>query len=237
MSFWRENYRIDRVAYEEVVINNCYRLTEFKPNDVVIDIGGHIGAFCYAALDRGAKRIVTVEADRRNYTKLCENLGARKDTEAVVMPFYFACWRSDMHATALSMTRFNPDDGNANTGAGTVAATGEDPDGHKVDTASLDEVINYALVTTTVVPAPTRIAFLKVDCEGAEFPILYTSKKLHLVDVIAMELHPDLDFRPEARVNGFENSLEGMTGFLKTQGFTVEVDAAIAHRPYVWAKR
>jgi len=229
MSFWREHYHIDRVAYTEVVTNNCYRLTEFKPSDVVLDIGGHIGAFCYAALDRGARRIVTVEADGRNFAQLLSNIAARDLQGASVEPLHAACWRSDVPMTHLSMARFNPHDGNANTGAGTMVTSAEDPDGYRVQTVAFDSLFDLI--------GNQRVAFVKMDCEGAEFPILYTSKKLNLIDTIAMELHPDYDFRPEARVDGFENSLDGMVKFLSSHGFMVTVDAAIAHRPYVFATR
>jgi FkbM family methyltransferase len=229
MSFWREPYHIDRVAYTEVVTNNCYRLTQFKPEDIIIDVGGHIGAFCYAALDRGARRIITVEADARNHAQLLKNIAARDLQGASVEPLNAAVWRSDVPQTHLSMARFNVHDGNANTGAGTLAISAEDPDGYRVMTVAFDDLIGMA--------GDQRIAFVKMDCEGAEFPILYTSKKLHLIDTIAMELHPDYDFRPEARVEGFENSLNGVVEFLTKSGFEVTVDAAIPHRPYVWAKR
>jgi len=233
MSFWRENYHIDRVAYTEVVTNNCYRLTEFKPDDVILDIGGHIGAFCYAALDRGARRIVSVEADERNHAKLKQNVWETHPLGSHVEIICAACWRSDSPQTHLTMARFNVHDGNANTGAGTLATAAPDPDGYAVLTVALDDIIDIAVQKN---PAK-RVAFCKMDCEGAEFAILYTSKKLGLIDTIAMELHPDYDFRPEARVDGFENSLTGMTGFLGMQGFSVTVDATIAHRPYVFATR
>lgn len=229
MSFWREEYHVDKLAYEEVVTGNCYRLGQFQPEDILIDIGGHIGAFCYAALDRGARRILTVEADGRNFAQLLKNIAVRDLKGASVETLNAACWRSDQPPKQISMARFNGSDRHANTGASTVVTNQIDMDNYHVQTVSLDALLDLI--------GNQRVRFLKMDCEGAEFAILYTSKKLHRIQEIAMELHPDYEFTLEARVPGFENSLAGMLNFLWKQGFQVESNSAVPHRPYVYARR
>jgi hypothetical protein len=70
-----------------------------------------------------------------------------------------------------------------------------------------------------------RVACLKIDCVGAVFPILLTSRCLHLIDYICGEFHEFRDGIPEhARVDGFARfSIEELTRALNQQGFAVAV--------------
>ena len=48
----------------------------------------------------------------------------------------------------------------------------------------------------------TRVRMVKVDCEGSEYPILLTSKTLHLVDAIVGEFHEfGTDDEPHTGIN------------------------------------
>jgi hypothetical protein len=50
--------------------------------------------------------------------------------------------------------------------------------------------INFdAFVLNITKQGKDRVRFLKLDCEGSEWPILVTSKMLHLVDEIRGEIH------------------------------------------------
>jgi hypothetical protein len=95
--------------------------------------------------------------------------------------------------------------------------------GVEVETASFDDVINEATEG-----GKKRLRLLKIDCEGSEFPILFTSKTLHLIDDIRGEFHEyggghDPHSIPEnARVEGFDCfTIEELTGVLEKEGFTV----------------
>ncbi|MBA2692475.1 MAG: FkbM family methyltransferase [Rubrobacter sp.] len=95
--------------------------------------------------------------------------------------------------------------------------------GVEVETASFDEIINEASEG-----GRKRVKLLKIDCEGSEFPILFTSQTLHLIDDIRGEFHEyggdhDPHSIPEnARVEGFDRfTIEELTKVLEREGFTV----------------
>src|SRR4030065_90765 len=100
--------------------------------------------------------------------------------------FNKAVWRSD-RKDKLFLTIPN----HRNTGSGSViwGTTGQE-----VDTISLDDII-----LNITENGRKRIRLIKIDCEGAEFPILLTSKILHLVDNICGEYHEFGDQIPENR--------------------------------------
>ena len=86
-----------------------------------------------------------------------------------------------------------------------------------------DEIINEASES-----GRKRVKLLKIDCEGSEFPILFTSQTLHLIDDIRGEFHEyggdhDPHSIPEnARVEGFDRfTIEELTKVLEREGFTV----------------
>ena len=59
-----------------------------------------------------------------------------------------------------------------------------------------------------------------MDCEGSEFPILFTSKKLHLIDYICGEYHPTT-LRSSDNING-KTYFDGndIVHYLNSQGFS-----------------
>jgi hypothetical protein len=78
----------------------------------------------------------------------------------------------------LSATR--RDEGILNTGGGSVIFGAGEP----VEKIAFDEIVD-ALTNQ----GKKRIRMLKLDCEGAEWPILLTSQRLHLIDEICGEFH------------------------------------------------
>ncbi len=48
----------DEEVFHAVNACNEYRLPDsFRPDDIILDIGTHIGSFCNAALERGAQHV------------------------------------------------------------------------------------------------------------------------------------------------------------------------------------
>src|SRR5437660_434898 len=149
----------DRVIFSEVLDQNEYRLPgKLRPDDIVIDIGAHIGSFCLAAFLRGSRRIYGFEAEGGNYRCACRNL---RRLGASVRLYQKAVWRSDRSGDALYHTGYS--DAGRNTGGGNVfchatAAT-------RIDALPLDEVLRD--VTRN---GQDRVKLVKLDCEMAEFP-------------------------------------------------------------------
>jgi FkbM family methyltransferase len=196
-----------------------YRLPDrFHPEDIVVDIGMHVGGFALAALERGCAQLHGFEAEASNFAGACANLssfGAR------VHLYQKAVWRSDIPAGRLKFTGSYV---HANTGGGGFIfwenAGGIEQD---VQAVAFDDVIR-ALTTRG-----RRISFLKIDCEGSEFPILLTSRLLHRIDTIAGEFHEvgglfDSHTIPErARVPGVSRfTIEVLAAALTRAGFQVE---------------
>jgi FkbM family methyltransferase len=163
----------------------------FAPDEILLDVGCHTGAVCELGARRGAT-VVGYEANRENYTLAALNLAEHPSVRLHLA----AVWRSDL--SGPSQLVFSPHADTANTGGGSVLygspeeywsarpSEGHDPappdmvlSSHPVDTVGLDHVLSRL--------GPVRV--LKLDVEGAEFPILLTASRLDLVDTIVGEYH------------------------------------------------
>jgi len=203
----------DDVIYNSVVRNNEYRLPNRLPaKTVVVDIGVHAGLFSYLALSRGAEAVFGYEAERANYECALRNLASFGERVHLSNQ---AVWRSDVQASAL---HFCPSGDSANAGGGTVIW---ETDGPVVEAVAFDDVIQS--VTEN---GKRRINLLKIDCEGAEFPILLTSKLLGQIDQIVGEYH-ELKAEPpaHARIPGCSQfSLDVLVAALASAGFSVTTE-------------
>lgn len=202
----------DDLIYTNVVTRNEYRVPDSMSGAVVIDIGVHIGTFSHLVLARGAAEVHGFEAERSNYACALANLqpfGAR------VHMHNRAVWRSDVDAEALHFWRST--DG-ANAGGGTFIW---ETDGPLVESVRFDDVVDEVACGGT-----RRIDLVKIDCEGAEFPILLTSARLDRIDRIVGEYH---ELRAElprhVRVAGHsEFTVDGLATHLERAGFAVTLE-------------
>jgi len=183
---------IDESVYRAVVEENVYRLSErLSPLGVVLDVGAHIGCFSWSCWVRGATRIEAFEPDRENAKIARQNL---KPTSVAVRRL--AVWRSDRGHGVLRYSGYTkmlpdgPDPVGVNTGGGDVFAQS----GPRIKTVGLDQII-----------ADREISILKLDCEGSEYPILLTSKKLKQVRAIIGEYHLKKMIPSFARVPGIDS--------------------------------
>jgi FkbM family methyltransferase len=161
----------DAGVLRDVLFGNEYGLPDgFGRDDVVIDVGSHVGCFAVAALSRGAGKVVCYEPDPDNFRLLCKNL-SRYD---------FPYGRVEVNQAAVScsggMMPFRR--GGANTACGHLEdkAPGELA---SIRCVALDEVLGSF----------RRVRLLKLDCEGAEWDILMGSSLLPRCREIVAELH------------------------------------------------
>src|SRR5436309_9390529 len=211
--YWRPKTE-DFIVFEDVVDRNEYMLPpQFKPDDIIIDIGAHIGSFSYAAALRRPGKIFAYEAHPVNHAIATKNLERFGD---VVSCRNLAVWRSDRPSETL----YNEDiSGYEGTGGVSLLWNNE---GLPVSTVSLDDVLCEASNGFT-----SRIRFLKIDCEGAGYPILFTAKHLEIVDEICGEYHEiGSELIPErARVDGQETfDRFALKNFLSGQGWLVKIE-------------
>lgn len=198
----------DPWVYHDVCEKNEYELPEhFRAKDVIIDIGAHIGSFSYACLKRGARRVLAFEAESENIRLACFNLHAFRKH---VRLHRKAVWRSDRHPATLLHSGYSSCEHDVNTGGGTVLIASEKTPEHKrketVPTIALDKVLSKF----------RSIQLLKLDCEGSEWPILFTSKLLGKVEKICGEYHELEDIPSFAKVRGHEQyTKEALEHFLQ----------------------
>ena len=205
----------DEVVWHCVVEANEYRLPErFRPDDIVLDLGAHIGVFSHLALERGSRRVEAYEAEPGNAARARANLAPWGDAVAVHQS---AVWRSDRGPETLHFTASN-DPGSS--GGGNVFFLDH---GAPVSAVPFDSVVRDLTARHG-----RSIRFLKIDVEAAEFPILLTSSTLRLVDEIAGEFHEaggerDPHVIPAwSRVDGYPRfTIEVLAQRLRRRGFEV----------------
>lgn len=191
---------------------------EYGPIDfagkAVVDVGAHIGSFSILAATSGARRILAYEAGAENFGLLVRNCAALPAVEC----HHAAVWRSDMREPELEWREAA---NRENTGGGTVldcesiagepAAAGP---GAPVATVALDAIIERA----------GTVDLLKIDAEGSEYPILFTSAKLDRVGAIVGEYHEVTGLRGRSAIAGFpEWSADRLAGHLERAGFRVSL--------------
>ena len=222
------------MIFNGVVALDEYRLPErFEADDVVVDVGAHIGSFAYAVVLRGGKHVWSIEPDHTNCAFAAEHLRPYVD-QGYVRLMQAAVWRSDPNDDELRFDGYHafPEsypgmEGIVNTGDGSVVWGLGEP----VAKIAFDDVVDLATNR-----GERHVCLLKLDCEGAEWPIVLTSRRLHLIDEIVGEFHelggPFLEIgenRPtnaqvfhSDRVAGF--TIEELVRFLRRAGFCVTYD-------------
>ena len=204
----------DRSAIREVFLFKTYNPKGFEINkgDIVVDIGAHIGTFSLYA-SQFADRVYSFEPVSENYNLLGHNIVAN----------YFA-WRkiaSEKKAVSNTIGKRKIGVTSWNTGGNSFYQKGDNSE--IVETTTLREIMRkYQL---------PRIDFLKMDCEGAEFEILFnaTDRMLKKIGKISMECHGI----------SRECTIHSMADFLIRKGFTVRCVMNDASTPsgMLYAKR
>ena len=143
-----------------------------------MDIGCHIGGFSFIALLNGAGHVWAFEADRENFEVASRNLAAFSNR---VTLFHAAVWGSGFAERTLYFGGYPARNWPTNTGGGNVLGG---PGGTPMTAVPFDDLVDMALGN-----GGQRIRLLKLDCEGSEWPIVYSSHRLHLVDEIVGEFH------------------------------------------------
>lgn len=225
MSFTVREGTFDAGIFQQVFHDNEYELDDLR-GMTILDIGCHIGSFALKAAANGAYCVVSFEPNPSNFALAERNLekldGCAVNNMAVGRSDKPAAMKLDMSDNALNF-------------GGSCTVTDH---GQEVDTISLDILIEEL--------SPQMI---KIDAEGAEYPILYTSTRLAEVDTIFGEFHNALGtqsmgiFELDKNTPDFLADFKGrlnirsLTDFLKEQGFRVLVDDLDANIGHFWASR
>jgi FkbM family methyltransferase len=180
----------EKDTWYSIVVENEYKIHDLEPHDVVVDIGANIGSFVFKAYKEGSRRIFAFEPSKHYVEAAFQNVG---DLEGVHL-YNYAVVRGDQHRKPQYFH-----DGQMSTFV---------DKGDEVSSVSLDEILSEI----------GHVRVLKIDCEGGEWPILYTCQSLHLIDQIVGEYHMGQE--------SFKENLDlpthtgGLVHFLYEQGFT-----------------
>jgi len=209
-----DSYALNHVFYTVFLKDEYEGLENFKikEEDIIIDIGAHLGFFTIKAAKKACKGIVyALEPFSMHYKLLKDNILSNSiknvkfynlaiTDKAGELSFYYTV-HGDPGDTSLF--KINP---------------GENTYEEKVKSVSLQDFFSQEKIT--------KCNFLKMDCEGAEYPILMSAdgSTLSKIQKIAMEWHKfEIDHDPKRladflKESGFKliepDSYDGKAGFL-----------------------
>ncbi len=204
----------DRNIIDEVCTHRFYNPNgfEIKENDTVVDIGAHIGIFSiFAAKFAKNGRVFSFEPVPENFALLCDNIEINKIKN--IIPIHQAVSdKNDQENIFL-------DEDNHGVHSFFNVNTQSQPKKILVEAVSLGSFIKDSNIA--------KIDFLKIDCEGAEYKILFNCSKeiLDIIDKISMEYH-DIDGK---------NNVNDLIIFLENNGFKVTIKSGIY--PFLYAKK
>jgi FkbM family methyltransferase len=194
-SAWDEN------AVSRIVTNRDYDRPEheIQPDDTVIDIGGNIGCFTLVAARAAAGgRVLVFEPDSGNFDLLTRNVALNGLKN--VIPARLA-----VAGEPGVLRLFKGQHGPLHT---TIAS--------RVDVASETEEVQTVTLRQIMDQHHVSHCFLKMNCEGAEYDILYNTPPEYLqrIDRVALEYH---------QVGGEDKVASGrrLAAFLQRHGLDV----------------
>jgi len=208
--------KFNHLMFNEIHIHGVYTLKNFQihKNWTIIDIGAHVGFYSiYAAKKANFGKVYAFEPVTDNCKQLVNNIeiNALKNivviNKAVTQKTGYK--KIFIHSYHPGMHSFYP-----------VYFDKKEKNLVKVATISLNDIIkNFNL---------KKINILKMDCEGSEYEIIFSSptKIFKIIDRIALEFHP-LDSKRNEYV---------LREFLKRRGYHVELNYAPIPVLYAWKK-
>ena len=155
---------LDSYVIKEV--GRCYDPLITRPEDVVLDLGGNIGAYARLISPHVAK-VITIEPDPTNFDILMRNIQHSENIEALQL----AVVGDDREEVTLFLNT------NKNMGSHSLIVSGGDREGITVPARNFEDILwEYS---------PTVI---KMDIEGSEYDLL-NSCNLDGVRALAVEFH------------------------------------------------
>jgi len=208
-AYYRQESKDDYDSVKEIFDETVYRPNWFlfKPENIrrVVDVGALIGSFTLWALERWPKAIIhTYEPDPDNYSFLLKNVQAA-DIDQRVKPYNLAVWKND---TELPLYTHKLSRGCNSVIYKQTHYTPNRAEIIKVKTCSMVNVIEKI---------GGIIDYLKIDCEGAEYEILFSlsAEMLQRIKFLTVEFH---NFNLEASRDPHK-----LTDHLRRAGFVTQI--------------
>ena len=194
----------DRDIILEIWNESCYTPAGFEIStaDVVVDIGAHIGVFSVFASRLASKgRVYSVEPVPENFEMLKRNLIANGMDRVVALNLAVSDKRG---VTDLFICGGNTGGNSLLSTFGGNAVTSR----ISVNTVSLSDMMSENAIS--------EIDFLKMDCEGGEYAIMYScpDRVVSSIKKISMEYH---------NIDSDKRNGKAMKAFLESKGFRVDM--------------
>ena len=208
--------RMDAWSVKETFLDRFYTRygTEIEPHWTIVDIGAAIGEFTVFAAQQAAQgKVLAFEPNSASFALLQENLKLNSIGNAQAVNA--GVWN---RAGAMTLDAANGEPLQAQTQFSETAAVS----GQSVPVITLGQLLEEF--------APEGIDLLKLDCEGAEYPILFSASPstLGAVKRIIMEYH-ELDA---------QQNHQKLAKHLQSAGFQVRLHANPVHAEigylYAW---
>lgn len=170
----------DAIAFLEIFllkINNLVKDFHVKKNDVIIDIGAHIGYFTiYSAKIATQGKVYSYEPSPESFNFLKKNIELNKIKNVILENL------GVMKDSGISEMYVNKN----NTIGNTMFKKNYRSHKESVKVISLEDMVSKHNLK--------KIDFLKLDCEGAEFEIILNLNDdiLRKINKIAIEVHPNI---------------------------------------------
>jgi FkbM family methyltransferase len=182
----------DRQIFLEIFARDEYRMADVARRgvDTVIDVGAHVGIFAARAAPF-SRRVLSFEPAPDTFAVLTENLASLRLANVTAVPAAVAGRGGTAELRLLPKSSGN-----------TILPGGGGERVVTVPAISLAELFERHSVD--------RCDVLKLDCEGAEYPILLEAPRplLRRIDRVAMEFHPAGDAPPSWSPEGLAAALE-----------------------------
>ncbi len=164
----------DLQAFTNVWILKEYKIEGFEiiENDVIIDVGGHIGLFAlYASLKCPNGKIISIEPHPQNFLLLKENMANNKFNKIVFMNKAITNSNREIDLFVDSL-----DDS-----AHSIYGNGKNS--MKIKSTTLENIMTENQIS--------KCNMLKMDCEGAEFEIIesLSDDQLFKIEKLCFEYH------------------------------------------------
>ena len=179
-------------AVKDILLNREYEvLPEFElknfKNKTIVDVGANVGLYSVLA-STFAKKVISIEPHQKNFDILIENLRINKIKNAI--PINRALWFEN---TRIKLYK--------GSHSGEHSVMGKSEDYMEVNTMTIADILRIY----------DKIDLLKIDVEGAEFPIFQNTPTdlISRIDYIVGEVHTEF------------GEINNLTSKLKSAGFSV----------------
>ncbi len=185
----------DTHILEDIFIAKPYTKDGFEIKDGnVVDIGANKGVFTVLAAFKKKTMVFSYEPDEKNFLFLKKNISQNKLRN--VKAFMYAVSNKNGKIPFFAFGH----------GVGTTVKTTSKFKPTMIQSIMLSDIFNNNKISS--------IDFLKMDCEGAEYQILFSTpdKYLRRIRRISMEFHDSIKYKPEDLIKflqkkGFETKL------------------------------